>query len=205
MLHEKLKGRRLILASQSPRRQELLKGLDVPFELAQRYHVDETFPPTMPKGEVPVFLAQLKSQRYPTPLSDRDILVTADTLVWCQGAFLGKPKDADDARRMLRLLSGGGHEVLTGVCLRSSRQERTFLSSTLVYFRKLSEGEISYSLSTYRPYDKAGSYGIQEWIGYAAIERIEGSYYNVMGLPIQQLYVELLRFLGDVGVAGELA
>ncbi|MDR1417157.1 MAG: Maf family nucleotide pyrophosphatase, partial [Prevotellaceae bacterium] len=191
MLHEKLKSYRLILASQSPRRQALIKGLDVAFTVAPPYHVDETFPAAMPRDEVPVFLAQLKSERYPQALDEKDILITADTLVWCKNEFLGKPKDEADARRMLRLMSGSAHEVLTGVCLRSSQQTVTFLSSTQVRFRPLSEDEISYYLSAYHPYDKAGAYGIQEWIGYAAIERIEGSYYNVMGLPIQRLYVEL--------------
>ncbi|MDR3188493.1 MAG: Maf family nucleotide pyrophosphatase [Prevotellaceae bacterium] len=195
MLHEKLKSYRLILASQSPRRQALIKGLDVPVTLAPAYHVDEAFPPEMPKEEVPIFLARAKSGAYPHPLDDRDVLITADTLVWCKGEFLGKPAGEADARRMLRLMSGSTHEVLTGVCLRSSRQTKTFLSSTLVRFRPLAEDEISYYLSAYQPYDKAGAYGIQEWIGYAAIERIEGSYYNVMGLPMQRLYVELEKMI----------
>jgi septum formation protein len=195
LLHEKLKDFRLILASQSPRRQELLKGLDVPFSLAPRYHVEEVFSPSMPKDEVPVFLAKLKSERYPQPLSANEILLTADTLVWCKNAFLGKPKNEDDARCMLRQLSACAHEVLTGVCLRSANKMATFLSSTTVHFRLISEAEISYYLSAYQPYDKAGAYGIQEWIGYAAIERIEGSYNNVMGLPIQRVYVELQGFV----------
>ncbi|MDR2815044.1 MAG: Maf family nucleotide pyrophosphatase [Prevotellaceae bacterium] len=194
MLHEKLKGYRLILASQSPRRQALIKGLDVAVTPAPAYHVSEVFPPGMPRDEVPVFLARAKSEAYPRPLDGRDILITADTLVWCKGEFLGKPADEADARRMLRLLSGSVHEVLTGVCLRSRKQTKTFLSSTLVHFRPLTEDEISYYLSTCQPYDKAGAYGIQEWIGYAAVERIEGSYYNVMGLPVQRLYVELTDF-----------
>lgn len=193
MLHEQLKGYRLILASQSPRRQALIKGLDVAVTLAPAYHASEAFPPDMPKDEVPVFLARAKSNAYPRPLDDRDVLITADTLVWCKGEFLGKPTDEADARRMLRLMSGRVHEVLTGVCLRSRKKTKTFLASTLVYFRTLAEDEISYYLSAYQPYDKAGAYGIQEWIGYAAVERIEGSYYNVMGLPIQRLYVELVK------------
>lgn len=196
LLHEKLKGYQLILASQSPRRQELLRGLDVPFSLASRYHVDENFPSTMPKDEVPVFLAKLKSERYPQPLSGNDILLTADTLVWCKNEFLGKPQDEADARRMLRQLSACAHEVLTGVCLRSANKMSAFLSSTTVFFRPISEAEISYYLKAYQPYDKAGAYGIQEWIGYAAIERIEGSYNNVMGLPVQRLYLALQGFVG---------
>ncbi|MDR0415646.1 MAG: Maf family nucleotide pyrophosphatase [Prevotellaceae bacterium] len=195
MLHEQLSSYKLILASQSPRRQELMRGLGMAFAVAPHYHVDETFPAAMPKDEVPVFLARLKSEQYPHSLDERDILITADTLVWCRNEFLGKPKDEADARRMLRLMSGSVHEVLTGVCLRSSCKTETFLSSTQVYFRPLDEGEISRYLSTCRPYDKAGAYGIQEWIGYVAIERIEGSYYNVMGLPTQRLYVELAKFI----------
>jgi len=195
MLHEKLKGKKLILASQSPRRQELLKGIDVDFTLAPRYYVDEVYPHNMPKDEVPVFLAKLKSEHYPQPLADNEILITADTLVWCKNEFLGKPKNSEDAARMLLLMSGCVHEVLTGVCLRSARKTTTFLASTLVHFRALTQDEIRYYVSKYQPVDKAGAYGIQEWIGYAAIERIEGSYYNVMGLPMQKLYVELEKFL----------
>jgi septum formation protein len=195
MLHEQLKNHRLILASQSPRRQALIKSLNVAVTLAPAYHVSEAFPPDMPKDEAPVFLACAKSEAYPHPLAARDVLITADTLVWCKGEFMGKPSGEADARRMLRLLSGSAHEVLTGVCLRSSRATQTFLSSTLVRFRQLAEDEISYYLSTCQPYDKAGAYGIQEWIGYAAVEHIEGSYYNVMGLPVQRLYVELAEFL----------
>ncbi len=196
MLHEKLKNKKLILASQSPRRQELLGGLDVAFALAPRYEVDEVFPPGMPKDEVPVYLAKLKSERYPQPLADDEILITADTLVWCKNEFLGKPKSNEDACRMLWLMSGSVHEVLTGVCLRSAHKTVTFLASTLVYFRSLTQDEMCYYIGKYKPMDKAGAYGIQEWIGYAAIERIEGSYYNVMGLPMQKLYVELEKFVG---------
>ena len=195
MLHDKLKNYSLILASQSPRRQELLKGLDVSFTLASRYHVDEVYAPDMPKNEVPIFLAKLKSDSYPQHLANDEILLTADTLVWCKGEFLGKPKNEADAFSMLRQLSGCAHEVLTGVCLRSCRNATSFLASTIVHFRQLSDDEIAYYTATYKPYDKAGAYGIQEWIGYAAIERIEGSYYNVIGLPIQQLYVNLEAFV----------
>jgi septum formation protein len=195
MLLKKLKDYKLILASQSPRRQELMKGLDVAFTVAPFYYVDETFPATVPKDEVPAFLALRKSERYPYPLSEQDILITADTMVWCKNEFLGKPKDEDDARRMLRLLSGCTHEVITGMCLRNTRKTSLVSTLTRVRFRQLDEEEISYYLSTYQPYDKAGAYGIQEWIGYAAIESIEGSYYNVMGLPIQRLYRALANLI----------
>jgi septum formation protein len=195
MLHEKLKHYELILASQSPRRQELIKGLGVNFTLSPRYHVDEVYPADMQKNEVPVYLAKLKSEHYPQQLTDKHILLTADTLVWCKGEFLGKPKDNADACRMLWLMSGSAHEVLTGVCLRSASRARTFLASTLVYFRALAQDEICYYIGKYKPYDKAGAYGIQDWIGYSAIERIEGSYYNVMGLPMQMLYKELEAFV----------
>jgi septum formation protein len=172
-----------------------MKGLDVAFTVAPYYYVDETFPATVPKDEVPAFLALQKSERYPYPLGEQDILITADTMVWCKDEFLGKPKDEDDARRMLRLLSGCTHEVITGTCLRSTRKTALESALTRVRFRQLDEEEISYYLSAYQPYDKAGAYGIQEWIGYAAIEHIEGSYYNVMGLPIQRLYKALARLI----------
>jgi septum formation protein len=216
MLHEKLKNYRLILASQSSRRQALIKGLDIAVTIAPAYHVNETFPASMikdavtiapayhvnetfpasmTKEEVPAFLALEKSEAYPYQLEERDILITADTLVLCKDEFLGKPTDEADARRMLRLISGCTHKVVTGVCLRSYNKTTVFLASTLVTLRQLEEDEISYYLTKYQPYDKAGAYGIQEWIGYAAIERIEGSYYNVMGLPLQQLYKKLEQFV----------
>ncbi|GHT68187.1 Maf-like protein [Bacteroidia bacterium] len=183
-----------ILASQSPRRKELLQGLDIPFTVAAPYDVDESYPAHLQKDEVPLYLSQLKAEKYPYPIENRDIIITADTLVWCKNQFLGKPKDEQEARRFLQMLSGNAHEVLTGVCLRSRQKTHSFLTSTQVFFGSLSDAEIDYYVQHYCPLDKAGAYGIQDWIGYVGIERIEGSYYNVMGLPVQRLYKELERF-----------
>jgi septum formation protein len=194
-LQNKLQHYRLILASQSPRRQELLRGLDIPFTIAKPYAVDEVFSSDLPKDEVAVYLAQLKAQKYPYPIENNDIIIGADTLVWCKGQFLGKPKDEATARQMLQCLSGCVHEVITGICLRSAQTHHCFSASTQVTFAELSSAEIDYYLQKYRPYDKAGAYGIQEWIGYVGIERIDGSYYNVMGLPVQRLYKELGKFI----------
>lgn len=195
MLHEKLTPYRLLLASQSPRRRELLTGCGINYELAPKYEVEESFPADLPAEEVPLFLSRLKSHGLPRPLASNEILLTADTVVIVQGEILGKPRDRAEALAMLRRLSGCSHTVVTGVTLRSSRSRRSFASHSEVYFRPLSEEEIAYYVDTCNPYDKAGSYGIQEWIGYVGIERIEGSFYNVMGLPIQRLYVELERFV----------
>ena len=196
LLHEKLAPYRLMLASQSPRRRELLAACGLPFELAPKYDCEERYPPTLPAEEVPLYLARLKSDAYPHPLAPHEILLTADTVVVSEGAVLGKPRDRDDAAALLRRLSGATHTVVSGVTLRTAERSRSFGARTDVRFRPLAGEEIAYYLDTFRPYDKAGSYGIQEWIGYAAIERIEGSFYNVMGLPVQKLYVELNEFLG---------
>lgn len=195
LLHQRLEEFELLLASQSPRRQELLRGCGVPFRPAPKYDVEETYPPVLQPHEVPAYLSRLKSEAYPDPLTGRQIVITADTVVIVRGSILGKPASRDDAVRMLRLLSGGAHTVVTGVTLRSLSHTATFSVSSDVVFRPLSDEEIEYYVDNFRPYDKAGSYGIQEWIGYVAIERIEGSFYNVMGLPVQRLYVELGRFL----------
>jgi len=158
------------------------------------YGVDETWPQELAAERVPEFLSALKSDAYPEPLSPRDILLTADTVVICGGAILGKPHDESDARRMLAVLSGGSHTVVTGVTLRSTGRRCGFSVGSTVRFRALDAEEIDYYVEKYRPLDKAGSYGIQEWIGYAGIEGIEGSFYNVMGLPVQRLYAELKEF-----------
>lgn len=196
LLKEKLTGRRLLLASQSPRRRELLAGSGLPFDLVPRYDCEERYPAGLPAEQIPVYLSQLKSRACPAPLGPRDILLTADTVVVLGGEVLGKPRDRDDALGMLRRLSGATHTVVTGVTLRTTERMHTFDARSDVRFRRLDEEEIVHYVDTFRPYDKAGAYGIQEWIGYVAIEHIEGSFYNVMGLPIQQLYVELCRFLG---------
>jgi septum formation protein len=197
MLHEKLKGYRVILASQSPRRKQLLEGLDIKFEVLVRGNIDETTPPGLGKTEIPVWLAEHKSQFYADILTDKTIIITADTIVWHRGKELGKPKDAIHAREIVKQLSGSEHEVVTGVCIRSKKKERIFYSLSKVTFRALTDEEIEYYITNYKPFDKAGAYGIQEWIGYAAIEKIEGSFYNVMGLPVQTLYCELQKFIED--------
>ena len=197
LLHERLQPYRLLLASQSPRRRELIAGSDIPFTLTERYECEEHYPATLPAEEVPAYLSRLKSESYPTPLQPNDILLTADTVVILEGEVLGKPKDREDALRMVARLAGNRHTVVTGVTLRTATRIETFSAESDVWFRPLSEEEIAYYVDTYRPFDKAGSYGIQEWIGYVGIERIDGSFYNVMGLPIQRLYVELEKFINE--------
>ena len=196
MLLDKLKNKRLILASHSPRRRDLLAGCGLPFTLADSYEVEEIYPPEMPSHEVPQYLAQLKSLAYPRPLAADEILVTADTVVILDDRILSKPRDREMAVEMLSSLSGRRHTVVSGVVLRTADRTEAFSVETGVWFRALTPEEIHYYVDTYQPYDKAGAYGIQEWIGYAGIERIDGSFYNVMGLPIQMLYVRLEEMLG---------
>ncbi len=193
ILHEKLKGKRIVLASKSPRRRELLAGLELEFTVESK-DVEEIYPEGMPAEEIPVYLAELKATPYHGELDDNTLVITSDTIVLLNGEVLGKPTDADDAIAMLGKLSGAMHQVITGVCLTSAHKTHSFSTTTNVYFRHLSSEEIAFYVHAYKPFDKAGSYGIQEWIGYAAIERIEGSYFNVMGLPVQRLYQELLAF-----------
>ena len=195
LLHEQLRNYRLLLASQSPRRRELMTGCGLPYELAPRFDCAEVYPAGLAAEEVPLYLSRLKSEAYPAPLSGRDILLTADTVVVLDGEVLGKPRDRQEAAEMLRRLSGRRHTVVTGVAFRTTSRQHAFEARTDVWFRTLDQEEIDYYVDTFRPFDKAGSYGIQEWIGYAAIERIEGSFYNVMGLPIQKVYVELNQFI----------
>ena len=194
LLHERLKPYRLILASQSPRRRELLAGSGLEFQLAERFECDESYP-EMPLTDVAEYLSRKKSDAYPVELAEADVLLTADTVVIACGEILGKPHSRDEAIAMLRMLSGSTHEVATGVTLRTSTKSHSFTSVSKVRFRPLSLEEIEYYVDNYRPMDKAGSYGIQEWIGYVGIEHIDGSFYNVMGLPIQRLYCELERFI----------
>lgn len=196
LLHDKLKSFRLILASQSPRRRQLLSDADIEYELAPRFECDEVFPENLPAAEVAEYLSRLKSEAYPAPLADGDILLTADTVVVAGGEVLGKPVDRADAIAIINKLSGREHEVITGVTLRSAVRTKSFSSRSVVRFRALSQEEIEYYVDTYSPMDKAGAYGIQEWIGYVGIEGIEGSFYNVMGLPIQRVYCELDSFIG---------
>lgn len=195
LLHEKLKDYRLILASHSPRRQQLMKACGLTYTLADNYEVEEVYPEDLPCQNVPVYLSRLKSEAYPQPLNERDILVTADTVVIVENRILGKPGNREEAIAMLEQLSGRSHRVITGVTLRSPRHTLSFDAHSDVFFKPLSQEEIFYYIDHYRPFDKAGAYGIQEWIGYVGIEGIEGSFYNVMGLPIQKLYDQLNQFI----------
>lgn len=195
LLHEALKNFNLILASQSPRRRLLLEGLDLKFQNIVRDNIDESIPDNLNKTEIPVYLAEHKSDSYVDLLDNDTIVLTADTIVWINNRVIGKPTDYTEAEKILNELSGKEHEVITGVCLRSKNQMKSFMALSKVYLRKLYQHEIAYYIKTYIPFDKAGSYGIQEWIGYTGIEKIDGSFYNVMGLPVQTLYVELNKFI----------
>ena len=195
LLHDILKDRRLILASASPRRRQLLADADLQFEIAPPYDVDESYPGIMVAKEVPAYLARIKSMAYPGELAAGDILITADTVVILDGEVIGKPEGRDGAIKMLDRLSGQRHEVVTAVMLRSAAKEEIFSTQSSVWFRSLAAEDIIYYVDRYEPYDKAGSYGIQEWLGCVAIERIEGSFYNVMGLPVQMLYSRLKDFV----------
>ncbi|MCW3084331.1 MAG: septum formation inhibitor Maf [Bacteroidetes bacterium] len=192
MTFEELKKYRFILASKSPRRQFLLKDLGIDFEVHTK-DVDESFPEHLQAAEIPLYLCEKKAAAFDQELHDNTIVITADTIVWVNGQVLNKPENYDDAVRMLKLLSGKMHEVYTGVCIRSKNKTKSFYSLTNVYFKTLSDYEIDYYIRNYNPYDKAGAYGAQEWIGYIAVEKIEGSYFNVMGLPVRELYEELLQ------------
>ncbi|MGE5394242.1 MAG: Maf-like protein [Candidatus Saccharibacteria bacterium] len=193
MFLENLQKYEIILASQSPRRQQLLKDLGLEFKV-QSMNVDESFPDNLPMEEIPVYLAELKAAAFLPQLKNNQLVITADTIVWLDGHVMNKPADYQDAWRMLSHLSGNKHQVVTGVCLLSSQKKVSFFVSTDVWFKELDEKEIRYYLDHYRPYDKAGAYGIQEWIGYIGIHHIEGSFFNVMGLPIQTLYEHLKSF-----------
>ena len=183
-----------ILASQSPRRHALLKELGLKYD-AISLDIDESYPPELIAESIPLFVCNQKAWAFPSAsISPKTIVITADTIVWINNSVLGKPANAKEAKQMLQLLSGKKHEVITGVCLRSQRQTTSFYSNTSVWFKPLSADEIHFYIETYKPCDKAGAYGIQEWIGLVGIERIEGSYFNVVGLPVQQLYTELLVF-----------
>jgi septum formation protein len=191
-----LKDYRIFLASRSPRRNSLLLQAGIPFQVWLKDEVAEDYPAGLTPSEVAAYLARMKADAYRSELGSGDILITADTLVVLDDRILGKPVDRDDAIKMLGDLSGKPHEVITGVCLTSAGRESEFVSSTIVWFDHLAQSEIEEYIDEFSPYDKAGSYGIQEWIGYMGIHRIEGSYFNVMGLPIQRLYKELQFFTG---------
>lgn len=179
----------VILASNSPRRRELLSGLGIEYEVRLMDGIDESFPAVLPGEEIPQYIARQKAAAY--QLADDDLLITADTIVYLDGQVLGKPHDEAEACQMLRKLSGRTHQVITGVALTTTHHQRCFASVSQVTFATLTEAEIQHYVTHYRPLDKAGAYGVQEWIGYIGVERLEGSYFNVMGLPVQRLYTEL--------------
>lgn len=192
---DNLKQYHIILASNSPRRKELLGGLDIPFDVKVIPGIDESCPSDLKGSEIPQYLSRKKAEAYVADMSDHDLIITADTIVWVDGkTVLGKPTDEADACRMLRLLSGKTHEVITGVTIMTRHKKVTFAVESQVTFDELGEDEISYYVSHYRPMDKAGAYGIQEWIGYVGVTALSGSYFNVMGLPVQRLYKELKSF-----------
>lgn len=184
---------KVILASNSPRRKELLSGLGVDYEVRTLPDIEETYPGDLKAGNIPLYIAREKAEAYRGIINPDELIITADTIVWLDGEVLGKPIDREDALRMLRSLSGRTHQVFTGVCLTTTGWQRSFIAATEVRFAELSEEEITYYVDRYLPMDKAGSYGVQEWIGYIAVENISGSYFNIMGLPIQRLYQELKK------------
>lgn len=193
---EHLDHYRIFLGSRSPRRQILLTQLGLPYQVWLKEEIPEEYPAGLRPDQVAQFLAKLKAKSYAGELGGSDILITADTIVVLDDRILGKPSDREDAICMLSNLSDRPHEVITGVCLSSREKESVFIASTLVWFDKLDLSEIREYVDEYKPFDKAGAYGIQEWIGFIGIHRMEGSYFNVMGLPIQRLYKELQRFTG---------
>ena len=185
---------KVILASNSPRRKELLGGLGIAYEVKAMPDVDESFPTDLESEEIPVYIAKKKVDAYKPIMQSDELIITADTIVWLDGIVMGKPKDAGEACEMLRLLSGRTHQVITGVCVTTIDKQVSFSTVTDVTFDELTEEEIEYYVTHFKPMDKAGSYGIQEWIGYVGVRSISGSYFNVVGLPIQRLYSELKRF-----------
>jgi septum formation protein len=196
MLYEKLRKYDIILGSGSPRRKYLLEEMGLDFRVMVNHSLEETWPEGLSSQEIPVYLASLKAEHILEDVPEDSLLITADTIVWMDGEVINKPADRSDAFRMLKQLSGNMHEVLTGVCFRMTSRTHTFCASSLVWFAELSDDEINFYIDHYKPFDKAGAYGIQDWIGYIGVEKIEGSYFNVMGLPLQRMYHELKDFLG---------
>ncbi len=187
MLKEQLKNYKIILASGSPRRQQFFKDLDLDFEIRIK-EVEEVFPSALKAAEITDFLAELKAEVFEGSLQINEILVTSDTIVWHKNKALGKPKNYEDAFLMLQSLSNDSHEVITSVCFKTQTKKETFHEMTKVTFNKITDKAIHYYLENYKPYDKAGAYGIQEWLGFIAVSKIEGSYANVMGLPVDKVH-----------------
>lgn len=189
---DNIKRYHVVLASNSPRRRELLAGLGIDYDVRVLPGIDESYPEGLQAEDIPVYISRKKADAYRPTLAADELLITADTIVWIDGRVLGKPRDAGDARRMLRCLSGKTHRVITGVTLLATGIDRSFAAVSDVTFDTLSDEEIDYYVDTFRPFDKAGSYGVQEWIGYIGVRSISGSYFNIMGLPVQRLYKELV-------------
>lgn len=192
MLSSKLKKYNLILASGSPRRQQFLKDLKLDFTIDVR-EIEEVYPEELKGNEITDFLAELKASAFKS-LNENDILITSDTIVWMENNAIGKPKDRNDAIKIFKKLSGKKHQVITSICIKTSNKTNIINDTTDVYFKVLSDEEIEFYIDNFHPYDKAGGYGIQDWIGYIGVEKIEGSYFNVMGLPVHKLYTELSKF-----------
>ena len=188
---ENLKNYKVILASNSPRRRELLSGLGIDYEVKVLPDISEVYPDSLRGEEIPMYIAREKAEAYRSVMRPDELIITADTIVYIGGEVLGKPLDEADAYRMLHVLSGRSHHVITGVCLTSQEKQKTFSSVTEVMFDTLSDEDIDFYVRTFKPFDKAGSYGVQEWIGFIGVKGLKGSFYNIMGLPVQRLYQEL--------------
>ncbi|MBI9042440.1 Maf-like protein [Lutibacter sp.] len=193
MLAEKFKNNTIILASASPRRQELFKELQIPFSIDVK-SVEEVYPTNLKGEEITHYLAILKATAFDSSICENDIIITSDTIVWLDKKALEKPKNTNEAIKMLQKLSGKSHQVITSVCIKTISKQLVFSDNTIVHFKKLSSEEINFYVENYHPFDKAGGYGIQEWIGFIGVTSIEGSYFNVMGLPVNKLYEELKKF-----------
>ena len=191
---DNLKEYKIILASNSPRRKELLGGLGIVYEVKTMPDIDESYPEGLGCEEIPMYIARAKADAYLPMINNNELIITADTIVWLNGFVMGKPKNETEACDMLRRLSGHTHQVVTGVCITTRNKQKCFATVTDVTFANLSEEEIKHYVTQYKPMDKAGAYGIQEWIGFVGVQNISGSYFNVVGLPIQRLYSELKEF-----------
>ena len=194
MMLENLSKYRIILASNSPRRKELLEGLGLSFQVRVLKGIDESYPENLSGEEIALYISRKKAEAYRRTQAEDELIITADTIVYVDGEVLGKPQDKEDAARMFRLMSGRTHQVITGVCVQTKEKTVQFASTTDVTFAQLTEEEIGHYIDCFHPFDKAGAYGIQEWIGYIGITGINGSYYNVVGLPVQRLYTVLKQF-----------
>ena len=191
-----IKGKKIILGSNSPRRKELLAGLDIEFTVDTGNTFEEVYDPATPHERIPEVLSEGKSYGFHRPLAEGEVLITSDTLVLCEDRVMGKPRSREEAFDMLRFLSGKEHKVITAITVRDSQRCKTSSDTAIVFFKELSDNEIEYYVDTFKPFDKAGAYGIQEWIGYIGIGKIEGSFFTIMGLPVHLVYQELLKFIG---------